>query len=348
MIGNMKDVLAQDDAVLKADLVSSKLLERTPRLGAGSVIVSENGQNARKPDGTAFNSGGYHDANTGMIGFGTGFYSGSNDKDRAGALIHEAAHALGGKDDDGKTKVVDHQYAEHMSFATMKEGGGAGDAYNAALSTKDMSLNADSYRIFAGLCSGRKSCKKRVADMNQQMKKTAVMNKDGTLDVKATLAAAKKTKQSLAKTNADRKAGGKKLLPFPLKKTLLRLLSGKRILSPTQLVRREESPHSSSSAWWKKQVEKGKKSGEKKDSAGKKAAVKKASAGKTPAKKVPAGKKVPAEKKTPAGKNAPGGKKTPAGRMLPGRRHLLERMLPREEDTCWEECSREEDTCWKE
>ncbi|KAJ3208239.1 hypothetical protein HDU67_006935 [Dinochytrium kinnereticum] len=60
----------------------------------------------------------------------------------------------------------------------------------------------------------RSACSRRVSAMNKQFGATKVMNADGTLNVKATLAAAKKTKVSLAKTNAERIAGGKKALNF--------------------------------------------------------------------------------------------------------------------------------------
>ncbi|KAJ3214457.1 hypothetical protein HDU67_001642 [Dinochytrium kinnereticum] len=60
----------------------------------------------------------------------------------------------------------------------------------------------------------RSACTRRVGAMNKQLDQVKVMRPDGTVDVKATMEAAKKTRQSLAKTNAERVAGGKKALNF--------------------------------------------------------------------------------------------------------------------------------------
>ncbi|KAI9357702.1 hypothetical protein DFJ73DRAFT_820906 [Zopfochytrium polystomum] len=53
--------------------------------------------------------------------------------------------------------------------------------------------------------------------MNKQVAKVSAMNPDGTLNVKATLANAKKTKQSLEATNKQRISGGKAALDFSAK-----------------------------------------------------------------------------------------------------------------------------------
>ncbi|KAJ3207435.1 hypothetical protein HDU67_007461 [Dinochytrium kinnereticum] len=231
MISKMREVVDQDDDKLRADPRFQKAFgahgnikqvrKIVGRLGSQSVAVSEHGQNGKSSDGLDFTSGGYFSPNLGNIGFGSSFYSGTGKEDRAGTLIHEASHAV-----SGVTEVNSKNVANVGDIQL-------GTAYEAAVAdkSKDMTLNADSYRVFAGLCHGElrrraveggigiyrraaKDCKQRVADMNQQVKDTTVLKKDGTVDVKATLAKAKKSKTSLAKTNAERIAGGKKALGF--------------------------------------------------------------------------------------------------------------------------------------
>ncbi|KAI8847073.1 hypothetical protein BC829DRAFT_251122 [Chytridium lagenaria] len=207
-------------------------------LARKQVTVGANGAQAKTPEGSDFNSGGYYSNFHQEIGFGPSFYREKdlNVPDRGGALIHEAAHALGGLDlkNDPLVTDVPGAYAGSLTYEAMRRNGLPADYKKLAESAK-LELNADSYRVFAGLCSGElrrralgdgvqvyrraaKDCKKRVTDMKEQLKKTAVMNKDGTLNVKATLEAAKKKKESLTKINASRKAGGKGALSFPAKK----------------------------------------------------------------------------------------------------------------------------------
>ncbi|KAJ3208735.1 hypothetical protein HDU67_006575 [Dinochytrium kinnereticum] len=58
------------------------------------------------------------------------------------------------------------------------------------------------------------ACQRRVNAMNEQFKKGVVMRPDGSMDIKAALANAKKGRKSLSATNAERVATGKAALNF--------------------------------------------------------------------------------------------------------------------------------------
>ncbi|KAI8853903.1 hypothetical protein BC829DRAFT_260040 [Chytridium lagenaria] len=220
MIENMATALDLDgkkgltDEQIKADPRFQKAFGNSARTDVGEVKktvaalrdndrilkVSPQGLMEKTNEGQRAN-GGYYSKNGDNIGFGDMMYRDKqyNADDRAGMLIHEAAHGLSEKNTNSQEKilppkVVDIMYAD-LKYSNLKKDG-LGEFYEAARDKprSKMHNNADSYRVFAGACSdllrrralddgvtlyrrGAKNCAQRVNNMNAEFKK-AFANKE--------------------------------------------------------------------------------------------------------------------------------------------------------------------------